>query len=98
MRERIDHPGQGLHCGPENQPGAQHNPWPQAIQQNTGGQLREAVGERKGGEQHPELGGAKAQVGAYRLPGDAQRRAVKKVDDTGDKQQRQGDLLHPTDA
>ena len=60
--------------------------------------MREAVGERKGGEQHPELGGAKAQVGAYRLPGDAQRRAVKKVDDTGDKQQRQGDLLHPTDT
>lgn len=60
--------------------------------------MREAVGERKGGEQHPKLGGAKAQVGAYRLPGDAQRRAVKKVDDTGDKQQRQGDLLHPTDA
>ena len=62
MRERIDHPGQGLHRGPENQPGAQHNPWSQAIQQNTGGQLREAVGERKGGEQHPKLGGAKAQV------------------------------------
>ncbi len=85
--------GEQLRGGPEGEAGAEHGARAQAVEHADEGKLREAVGEGEGAEQEADLGGAEMHLGTDGGVGDGEGRAVKKIDDAGKEEQREGDGL-----
>src|SRR6187402_758272 len=92
--QAVHEAGEHLCGGPDGEGGAHHPPRTDAVEQADEWKLREAVGERKDGEQKPHLRGAEVHLRADGGVGDGERGAVEEVDQAcGEEQRKRGGLV-----